>query len=127
MNTLVRLSAEPTQTRVLITQGPRDIGKVILPPSAGAHPRATATLLEGLSLFLNERLCVVLCVDEHSASCGSLGLLDALGYGERSVFYEVGVAARVSRADLRRTQRAVHLQGGGDFRDLRQLTWEFAQ
>ena len=127
MNTLVRLSAEPTQTRVLITQGSRDIGKAVLPPSSSAHPRATATLLEGLSLFLNERLCVVLCVDEHSASCGSLGLLDGLGYGERSVFYEVGVAARLSRAERRRKERALYLQGGGDFRDLRQLSWEFAQ
>lgn len=127
MNTLVRLSAEPTQTRVLITQGQRDIGKAILPPSANAHPRATATLLEGLSLFLNERLCVVLCVDERSASCGSLGLLDGLGYGERGVFYEVGVAARVTRAERRRNERTLHLQGGGDFRDLRQLSWEFAQ
>lgn len=125
MNTLVRLSAEPTRTRVLITQGPTDIGKVILPASSSAHPRATATLLEGLSLFLNERLCVVLCVDEHSASCGSLGLLDGLGYGERSLFYEVGVA--VSRADRRRAERGLHLSGGGDFRDLRQLTWEWAR
>lgn len=127
MNTLVRLSAEPTRTRVLITQGPTDIGKAVLPPSSSAHPRATATLLEGLSLFLNERLCVVLCVDELSASCGSLGLLDGLGYGERSVFYEVGVAARVSRAERRRAERGLHLPGGGDFRDLRQLTWEWAR
>jgi hypothetical protein len=127
MNTLVRLSAEPTRTRVLITQGSTDIGKAILPPSSSAHPRAMATLLEGLSLFMNERLCVVLCVDEHSASCGSLGLLDALGYGERSVFYEVGVAARVSRADRRRADRGLHLADGGDFRDLRQLTWEWAR
>src|SRR5512142_2575680 len=29
--TIVRLSAEPTQTRLLMTRGPRDIGKVILP------------------------------------------------------------------------------------------------
>jgi hypothetical protein len=107
---------------MLITQGPTDIGKAILPPSANAHPRATATLLEGLSLFLNERLCVVLCVDEHSASCRSLGLLDALGYGEPSVFYEVGVAARGCRASRRRTERALQLSGG-DFRDLRQLSW----
>lgn len=127
MNTLVRLSAEPTRTRVLITQGKTDIGKVVLPPSRSAHPRATATLLEGLSLFLNERLCVVLCVDEHSASCGSHGLLDALGYGERSLFYEVGVAARLSRAERRRAERALHLPGGGGFRDLRQLTWEWAR
>lgn len=127
MNTLVRLSAEPTRTRVLITQGLTDIGKAVLPPSSTAHPRATAALLEGLSLFLNERLCVVLCVDEHSASCGSLGLLDALGYGERSVFYEVGVAARVSRADRRRGERVARMPGVGDFRDLRQLTWGWAR
>ncbi len=127
MNTLVRLSAEATRTRVLITQGPTDIGKVVLPASTSAHPRATSTLLEGLSLFLNQRLCVVLCVDEYSASCGSLGLLDALGYGERSVFYEVGVAARVSRAERRRAERVLHLPGVADFRDLRQLTWEWAR
>lgn len=122
MNTLVRLSAEPTRTRMLITQGATDIGKAILPPSASAHPRATATLLEGLSLFLNERLCVVLCVDEHSASCRSLGLLDALGYGEPSVFYEVAVADRGCRASRRRAERVLPLCGA-DFRDLRQLHW----
>lgn len=126
MNTLVRLSAEATRTRVLITQGPTDIAKAILPPSSNAHPRATATLLEGLSLFLNERLCVVLCVDEHSVSCDALGLLDALGYGERSVFYEVGVAARGERAERRSRARTLRLPGG-DFRDLRQLTWEWSR
>lgn len=126
MNTLVRMSAESTRTRILITQGARDIGKVILPSTSGVHPRATATLLEGLSLFLNERLAVVLCVDERSASCGRLGLLDALGYGEPSVFYEVGVAARASRRERRRIERTLHVTGG-DFRDLRQLTWEWAR
>lgn len=127
MNTLVRLSAEPTRTRVLITQGSMDIGKAILPPSNAAHPRATATLLEGLSLLLNERLCVVLCVDERSASCGSLGLLDALGYGESNLFYEVAVAARTSRSERRRSERTLQLPGGGDFRDLRQIGWEWAR
>lgn len=125
-NTLVRLSAEPTRTRVLITQGTMDIGKAILPPASSAHPRATATLLEGLSLFVGERLSVVLCVDEESASCGTLGLLDGLGYGERSLFYEVGVAARVTRREDRRAERRLHLPGG-DFRDLRQLHWEWSR
>lgn len=126
MNTLVRLSAEATRTRVLITQDGKDIGKAILPQSASAHPRALATLLEGLSLLLSERLCVVLCVDDRCASCGTVGLLDALGYGERSVFYEVGVAARGERAEQRSRARTLHLPGG-DFRDLRQLTWEWAR
>lgn len=119
--TIVRLSAEPTQTRVLMTQGPRDIGKMILPRAPSAHPRAASTLLEGLSLFLGDRLSVVLCVDERSTSC-ELALLDGLGYGERSVFYEVGVAARMSPAD-RRAARALHL-ACSDFRDLRRLTLE---
>jgi hypothetical protein len=125
-STLVRLSAENTRTRVLITQGTRDVGKVILPPSAEAHPRAAATLLEGLSLFLNERLAVVLCVDEESASYDSLGLLGPLGYGEPSVFYQVGVAAKTRARERRQAARAVSLSTG-DFRDLRQLTWEWAR
>jgi len=125
-NTLVRLSAEPTRTRVLITQGTMDIGKAILPPTTSAHPRATTTLLEGLSLFLNERLSVVLCVDEQSATCASLGLLDALGYGERSLFYEIGVAARSSHRDRRGGERGLRSMGG-DFGDLRQLNWEWAR
>jgi hypothetical protein len=119
---LVRLSAEPTRTRMLMTHGTRDIGKAVLPP-VSAHPRATATLLEGLSLFVGERLCVVLCVDDRSSSSASLGLLDALGCSERSVFYDVGIATRLCRRDRRRAAEAVHLEGGGDFRDLRQLGW----
>ena len=125
MNTLVRLSAEPTQTRVLITQGQVDICKAILPASSSAHPRATSTLLEGLSLFMNERLCVVLSVDEWSASLDSLGILDAFSQGERSVFYEVAVAAHLPRGRRRKISRALRMSGG-DFRDLRQLAWEWS-
>ena len=124
-NTLVRVSAEPTRTRILITQGAMDIGKVILPPSHSAHPRAMTVFLEGLSMLLNERLCVVLCVDEQSASCASLGLLDALGGGERSLFYEVAVAARLCRRRRQRTERLLRLPRS-NFRDLREFSWESA-
>jgi hypothetical protein len=102
--------------------GTEDIGKVILPRAPSAHPRAAATLLEGMSLFLGERLSVVLCVDEGSPS-SELALLDGLGYGERSVFYDIGVAARISRAARRADARALRL-ADSDFRDLRQLTLE---
>lgn len=121
-NTMVRLSAEPTRTRLLITQGARDIGRAVLPTGSSAHPRAMATLLEGLSLLVGERLSVVLCVDERSTSSCGLGLLDGHDDGERSLFYEVGVAARISRRDLQREQRGLHLPGV-DFRDLRELGW----
>ena len=123
--TIVRLSAEPTRTRLLVTQGSKDIGKAILPPAPSVHRRAAATLLEGLSLFLGERLSVVLCVDERSTSSSELGLLDGLGYGERSLFYDIGVAARVS-PEARPCARGLRL-GGSDFRDLRHLTWEWTR
>src|ERR1700722_128440 len=119
--TIVRLSPESTQTRLLMTRGARDLGKVILPGAAHAHPRAASTLLEGLSLFLGERLCVVLCVDERSTSC-ELDLLDGLGYGARSLFYDVGVAARLSRRGPRSARR-LRLPAGY-FRDLRRMTLE---
>ena len=121
--TIVRLSAEPTRTRLLVTQGSKDMAKMLLPPAPSAHRRAAATLLEGLSLFLGERLSVVLCVDERSTSSCELGLLDGLGYGERSLFYEVGVAVRLARAE-RRACRGLRLCGS-DFRDLRRLTGEW--
>jgi hypothetical protein len=119
--TMVRLSAELTQTRLLMTQGSRDIGKLILPRAPSAHPRAASTLLEGLALFLGERLSVVLCVDDSSPSC-ELALVDGLGFGERNIFYEVGVAARMSHTG-RRAAHALRLRGS-DFRDLRRLTLE---
>lgn len=124
MEPLVRLCAETTRTRMLVTEGSRDIGKVVLPPAPMAHPRAAATLLEGLSLFLGKRLQVVLCVDERSDSSCGLGLIDGLGYGERGVFFEVGVAARVGRGVRR--ERGLRLSGV-DFRDLRQLGWEWSR
>ena len=123
--TMVRLSPEATRTRLLITRGPMDIGKILLPPAPTVHRRAAATLLEGLSLFLDERLSVVLCVGESSGSSCELGLIDGLGCGERSVFYEVGIAVRESRG-RRRASRALRLPDG-DFRDLRQLTWEWTR
>lgn len=121
--TLVRLSSEATQTRLLITQGQRDVGKMIFPAPGSAHPRAAATLLEGLSLFLGERLSVVLCVDDRSPSSCGLELLDGLGYGQRSLYYDVGVAVREPQRERRRARRGARLDGVGDFRDLRQLHW----
>ena len=86
----------------------------------------TEKLVDVVGLYLDPpESAVVLCVDERSTSSCGLGLLDGLGYGDKSVFYEVGVAARVSRAD-RRAARGLRL-AGGDFRDLRQLTWEWTR
>lgn len=124
--TLVRLAVDPEQLRLLVTQGLRDIGKIIIPRPRNAHPRAAATLLEGLSLLLGERLAVVVCVDDRSTSLCLHGLLDGLGYGRESLYYEVGVAAREPESNGR-AQRSVRLKGVGDFRDLRQVHGEWSR
>lgn len=75
-------------------------------------PQAASTLLEGLALWQQRPLGVVVCVDGRSDG-HALGLYDALGLGRRTLHYEVGVAYH--RARRRR------LSGVGDFRDLRRL------
>ena len=113
---LVRLFPEPARTRLRLTRGATTLGTMLLPPAPSVHRRAAPTLLEGLSLFLGERLSVVLCVDARSTSSCEFGLFDPLGAAETSLFYDVGIAARLSRAD-RRAARALRLSAG-DVHDL---------
>ncbi len=112
---LVTIAPEPERVRMLVTTAERDLLKAVLGPARGCHPRAAATLLEGLALWHQRPLSVVLCVDEQAHS-PALELCDALGFGQRTLHYEVGVAYH-PRARRRRC-----LGGLGDFRDLRQLT-----
>ena len=105
-----------TRTRVLVSHGPDELLRAILPaPSSVHHERAARAFLEGLSLWLDAKLHVVLCVDEREAGC-CLALTDEMGIGMRSVYFDVEVRDR--RAHRRRGQR---IRGIGDFADLRQL------
>jgi hypothetical protein len=115
---VVTISPEHDKTRVLMANGQSDLLKAILPPPRMAHPRAAATLLEGLSLWVQQRLSVVLLADESDPTSGALSLCDALGYGERTLHYDVGVACRAPRRSRRR------IEGVGNFRDLRHLRLE---
>jgi hypothetical protein len=102
---------------LLATTPTHDLLQAILGPIHMAHPRAAATLLEGLALWHQRPLSVVLSADD--ADDGSaLGLCDALGYG-RTLHYEVGLAFpdRVARGRRRRRE----LRGLGSFRDMRDL------
>jgi hypothetical protein len=105
------------QTRVLVMAGRDEVMRAVLGPARGTHPRAAATLLEGLSLWHQQALSVVLSADVEGCS-SALRLCDGLGLGERSVHYEVEVALREHR------RRARRLGGLGCFRDLRQLCLE---
>lgn len=111
----VILAPEPTRVRLLVRADGQDLMKAVLGPANKAHPRAASTLLEGLALWQQRRLGVVVCVDGRCDG-HALGLFDALGLGERTVHYEVGVAFHRGARARRRT-----MTGIGDFRDLRQI------
>ena len=112
-----RLLMSPSSkwTKVLLTHGPDELLRALLPPpSQVRHERAAATFLESLSLWLDTTLRVVLSVDaQESGFC--LGLTDEMGVGARSVFYCVEV---VERGRGRRRGTRIRL---GDFGDLRQF------
>lgn len=112
----VMVSPSTRWTRVLVTHGPDEILRAVLPPpSQVRHEQAAKTLLESLALWLDRTLVVVLSVDAgEEGFC--LGLTDEMGMGERSVFYRVDVALRGVRR-----RRGKRLRGVGEFADLRQL------
>lgn len=112
----VTLAPEPTRVRMLATHQHQDILKAVLAPASSIHPRAAATLLQGLSLWYQQTLCVVVCADE-SADSFALDLCDGLGLGSRQPHFEVGIAAALRPRPRRRA-----LAGLGSFRDLRQLS-----
>jgi hypothetical protein len=111
----VTLAPRPTGTLLLATSGADELLRGRLGPPDEMHPAAATTLLEGLALWHQRPLGVVLCVGERS--CGfELGLCDALGLGRRSLHYEVGIVVDEAR------RRPHRLGGPGDFRALRRLS-----
>lgn len=97
-------------TRLYLTWGETELLRAALPPPGAQHPSAAPTLLEGLSLWLQRPLSVVLCADAEGTS-SALGLCDGFGIGCETLHYEVEVF------DPRRRRRGI-----GSFSDLRQLS-----
>ena len=112
----VVLSPSARWTRVLLTHGPDELLRAILPPPARVwHERTASTFLESLALWLDTTLPVVLSVDAQQAGF-CLGLTDELGIGATSLYYRVEVLER----GLRR-RRGRRIRGVGHFGDMRQL------
>jgi hypothetical protein len=114
---MVAMDPNPRGTRILVMDGRNELMRAVLGSAEGTHPRAAATLLEGLALWHQRPLTVALCVDEWERS-SALHLYDGLGEGARNVHFEVAVVARAHR------ERGRQLQGLGRFGDLRQLSLE---
>ena len=66
--------------------------RAVLGPTTASHPRAAATLMEGLALWHQRALSVVLCADDADDGV-AMHLCDALGYGRA-----LAVRARPIRA-----------------------------
>jgi len=114
---MVTMDPSARATRLLVMEGRDEVLRAVLGPATTTHPRAAATLFEGLALWHQRPLAVALCVDEKDSS-SSLHLYDALGMGERNVHYSVAVVPRDRRGGGRR------LTSLGRFGDLRQLCLE---
>jgi len=110
MDPRIRVAVAPTpNATLLLATGARgnEILKARLAPPSQIHRWAATILLEGLSLWCQTPLSVVLCVDDEAASSG-LQLSDGFGFGHKTVFYDVEVAARPGH-------------GWPDFRQLRRI------
>lgn len=99
----------PETTRLLLTWSCTELLRATLPPPSTTHPRAAAMLLEGMSLWLQRPLSVVLCADAEGTS-SALNLCDGFGIGAATAHYQVEVV------DPSRRRRDL-----GSFRELRQL------
>lgn len=116
MNPHVAMMSSPKRTQVLVTLGKDEVLRANLPPlNSVRQDRAVTTLLQGLSLWLDERLCVALSAawPESYFRCD---LTDEMGVGARSVFYVVEVVEQPGR------RRGARIRGLGDFQAVRQLS-----
>ncbi len=119
------IAVSQTQTRLLLTFGPDELLRAVLPPpSQVGHDFAAPSLLRGIATWLDQPLRVVLSV-EPSQICSCLGLTDALGIGHATVFYTVDA---VESGRRRRAGRRLRLRrNGGDFRQLHLLRRQLAE
>ncbi len=101
-------------TRLLAMCGPHEMLRARLGPPSHVHRWAASTLLEGLSLWHQEPLRVVLFAESEAISL-PLMLTDGLGFGDRTLHFDVEVV------DRRPVTGAQRLRGIGDFRDLRDI------
>lgn len=114
---VVTIQPQRHETRLLVMAGKDEVMRAVLGPTTSSHPRAAPTLMEGLALWHQRALSVVLCADVEACSSATR-MIDDLGFGAKTVHYEVEVAFPARRRGGRR------IHGLGRFGDLRQLCLE---
>ena len=106
----VAIAATFEETRLLARRGTREVLRARLPAPSRAHRWAAPLLLEGLALWCQQPLHVVLYAESEALSSG-LKLTDDLGFGRCTLFYEVELLEPVDGDGKR--------GGRGGFDDLR--------
>jgi hypothetical protein len=101
------LHVTPDRTRLLLTAAEGDLLKARL-MATPCHPRALLTLLEGLSLWTGQLLCVALSVDDSCQRWPGMPLFGDELWPTESQLVRFDFVDRV--------RRKVRLTGLGDFR-----------
>src|SRR5215208_4849293 len=78
----------PPETKLLVTVGRNEVLKARLGPAANLHPSAAPMLIEAIARWYEQRVYVVISASADVIS-DDLGLSDGLGYGTRTLHYEV--------------------------------------
>jgi hypothetical protein len=99
------------ETDILVMDGPHEVVRARLGASSQIHRLAMRTLLEGIALWYQEKVRVVLSADSEPIAF-ALGLSDGFGFGLDTLHYTVEVV--LSRE---RRLRPTRLRGVGDFRE----------
>lgn len=97
-------------TRILVQHGHSDLMIAKLGPLCNAHRYALHSLIEGIALWFQERVHVVLYVDEQLGFYHEL--LDELGLGIETLHFRVDVVPLQSTSPRHRGER---LRGLGSF------------
>lgn len=106
----VTIRATGSQTQILVSHAANDLLIAKLGPSSWAHRDALVRLIEGLALWFQARVDVVLyAASEEIAS--STGLIDGLGCGISTLYFDILVP--------RERRRGFRLRGLGELRALR--------
>jgi hypothetical protein len=89
--------AQRASTKIEIQQQTKRVLKAQLPAVTIADRQAARTLLQGLALWYQSRLCVVMCVDEQQRCLETQQLYEDIGGAEQTLYYEVVVVPRENR------------------------------
>lgn len=109
----VVLAPKSHETQLLVMEGEHEVLRARLGPPCQVHRMAAPLLLEGLSLWYQRPLSVVLCADEKASCCPiTRSLSNGHGFGDNTLSYVVDLV----EPERRRGRR---LAGLGDFRNLR--------